>query len=68
MTARTIDLKRRVELFKARIDACDALLDYLHDDVAWKDQQPMRDMLFTMRGRFEDELFEGLEVVNDCDN
>ncbi len=51
--------RKRVELFKTRIDACDTLLDYLHDDVPWKDQQPLMDMLRSLRGNFEDQLFEG---------
>ncbi len=50
--------RKRVELFQTRMDACDTLLDYLHDDVPWKDQQPMMDMLRQLRRDFKDQLFE----------
>ncbi len=51
--------QERVTLFQTRIDACDTLLDYLHDDVPWKDQQPLADMLKQLRRDFESQLFEG---------
>ncbi len=45
--------KTRCQLFQTRIDACDTLLDYLHDDVPWRDQQPLKDMLAQLKRDFE---------------
>ncbi len=52
--------KKRVSIQHARIDACDTLLDYLHDDVAWKDQQPLMDMLRSLKNNLEDEMEDAL--------
>ncbi len=48
--------RKRVELFQSRIDACDTLLDWLHDDVPWKDQQPLMDMLKQRKHLFESQI------------
>ncbi len=56
---RLIDSKRAT-IQKARIDACDTLLDYLHDDVPWKDQQPLMDLLRWLRNDLESEMDDAL--------
>ncbi len=52
--------EKRVSIQHSRIDACDTLLDYLHDDVAWKDQQPLKGQLETLKRLLEDEMEDGL--------
>ncbi len=51
--------KAKVDLCQLRIDACDTLLDYIHDDLAWKDQEPLKGILTTLRNDLNDELIEG---------
>ncbi len=58
MTTRTLN-KAKVDLWQLRIDACDTLLDYIHDDLAWKDQEPLKGILTTLRNDLNDELMEG---------
>ncbi len=53
---RAIIDRKRVELLQTRIDACDTLLDYLHDDVPWKDQQPLMDLLKQRKHLFEAQI------------
>ncbi len=55
----TIDQKR-VEIQRNRIDACDTLLDYLHDDVPHADQQPITDLIRRLRIHLEDEMNDAL--------
>ena len=57
---RTIDQKR-VQVQLNRIDACDTLLDYLHDDIPHRDQQPLMDILRTLKGNLEDEMQDAME-------
>ncbi len=52
--------RKRVVIQQRRIDACDVLLDYLHDDVPWKDQQPMKDMLTQLKRDFESEMEDAI--------
>ncbi len=54
---RTVN-RKRIDLFNNRIGACDTLIDYIHDDIPHKDQQPLMDLLNKMRGNLEDELLE----------
>ncbi len=52
--------RKRVEIQMMRIDACDTLLDYIHDDIPHADQKPMTDQLNVIRGRLTDEMEDGL--------
>ncbi len=56
---RNID-RKRVEIQLMRIDACDTLLDYVHDDIPHSEQQPITDQLNVLRGRLTDEMEDGL--------
>ncbi len=55
----TIDQKR-VSIQHERIDACDTLITHILDDIPHKDQQPLLDLLRSMRGNLEDEMFDAL--------
>ncbi len=55
----TID-RKRVEIQLSRIDACDTLITHIMDDIPHKDQQPLLDLLRTMRGNLEDEMFDAI--------
>ncbi len=52
--------RKRVEIQLIRIDACDTLLDYIHDDIPHKDQQPLLDLLRSLKGDLEDEMEDEL--------
>ncbi len=52
--------QKRVEIQRNRIDACDTLLDYLHDDVTWRDQEPLQCLLKTLRADLEGEMQDAL--------
>jgi ribosomal 50S subunit-associated protein YjgA (DUF615 family) len=56
---RNID-RARVEIQHNRIDACDTLIDHILDDIPHKDQQPLLDLLRSMRGNLEDEMQDAL--------
>ncbi len=57
---RNID-RKRVEIQKMRIDACDTLINHIHDDIPHKDQQPLLDLLRSMRGNLEDEMMDAIK-------
>ncbi len=52
--------QKRLSIQHTRIDACDTLIDHILDDIPHKDQQPLLDLLRTMRGNLEDEMFDAL--------
>ncbi len=52
--------RERLQLQQNRIDACDTLLDYVHDDIPHSEQQPITDQLNVLRGRFTDEMEDAL--------
>ncbi len=52
--------RERIQLQQNRIDACDTLIDHIHDDIPHKDQQPLLDLLRTMRSNLEDEMENAL--------
>jgi len=56
---RLIDSKR-VKIQRERIDACDTLLDYIHDDVPHKDQEPLQGLLMRLKTDLEDEMEDAL--------
>ncbi len=56
---RNIDQKR-VQIQRNRIDACDTLLDYIHDDIPHKDQEPLQGLLLKLKGNLEDEMQDAL--------
>ncbi len=51
--------QKRLDIQRARIDACGTLLDYI-DDIPHKDQQPLADLLRTLKGNLEDEMTDAL--------
>jgi hypothetical protein len=52
--------RKRVDLQLNRIDACDTLLDYVHDDIPHSEQQAITDQLNVLRGRLTDEMEDAL--------
>ncbi len=56
---RKID-RKRVEIQTSRIDACDTLLDYLHDDIPWGMQEPFKKVIEQLKRNLEDEMQDAL--------
>ena len=56
---RNID-RKRVEIQVMRIDACDTLLDYLHDDVPHYRQEPFKSVIEKLQRNLRDEMEDGL--------
>ncbi len=52
--------QKRVSIQHERIDACDTLLDYLHDDVPHSKQEPLMELLNKVKARLEDEMQDAL--------
>jgi uncharacterized protein YeeX (DUF496 family) len=52
--------QKRLDIQRSRIDACDTLLDYIHDDVPHKDQQPLKGQLETLKHDLESEMEDAL--------
>ena len=48
--------KKRIQIQRNRIDACDTILDYLHDDIPWSEQQPLMEILRSLKLALEDEM------------
>ncbi len=53
--------RKHIEFQKFRIDACDTLIDHILDDISHRDQQPLLDLLRSMRGNLEDEMMDALK-------
>ncbi len=51
---------KRISIQRNRIDACDTLIDHIHDDIPHKDQEPLLDLLRSMRSDLEDEMEDAL--------
>ncbi len=45
--------RKSLDIIQHRIGACDILLDFLHDDVPWSEQQPLMDLLCTLKNHLE---------------
>ncbi len=52
--------QKRLDIQRSRIDACDVLIDHILDDIPHKDQQPILDLLRTIRGNLDDEMMDAL--------
>ncbi len=52
--------QKRLLIQHERIDACDTLIDHILDDIPHKDQQPLLDLIRSMRGNLEDEMQDEL--------
>ena len=52
--------QKRVDIQRNRIDACDTLLDYLHDDIPWGMQQPFQKVIEQLKRNLEDEMHDAL--------
>ncbi len=48
--------RARIQIQQNRIDACDTLLDYIHDDVPHAQQQPLKGQLETLKRDLESEM------------
>ncbi len=57
----TIDQKR-ISIQHERIDSCDTLIDHILDDIPHKDQQPLLDLLRSMRSNLEDEMEDNVSI------
>ncbi len=54
--------RERIQLQQNRIDACNTLIDHILDDIPHKDQQPILDLLRSMRSDLEDEMEDNVSV------
>ncbi len=52
--------QKRLDIQRSRIDAYDTLLDYIHDDIPHKDQEPLQGLLLKLKGNLEDEMQDAL--------
>ncbi len=52
--------QKRVSIQHERIDACDTLLDYLHDDVPHYRQEPFKSVIEKLHRDLVDELKDAL--------
>ncbi len=52
--------QKRLDIQRARIEACEILIDYIHDDYPWKDQQPLLGELNRIHGVLQDEMDDAL--------
>ncbi len=53
--------RKRVEIQRNLIDACDTLLDYIHDDIPHSKQEPLMRLLTSLKRNLEDEMEDATE-------
>ncbi len=53
--------QKRLDIQRNRIDACDTLLDYIHDDVPHERQEPFKTVIERLQQNLKDEMSEAFD-------